>query len=268
MSHQTLRRTRRTCLIATPTSRRPVSAWLRAALLATWVAACAGCATTSQNAVGDPWEGFNRRMYDVNEGLDRYVLAPWARTYLKVVPTLIRSGIRNFFSNLEEPNTILNDLLQGKGVQGGQDALRFAFNTLFGLAGVLDIATPLGIGKNEEDFGQTFAVWGINSGPYVVLPLFGPSSLRDGFGLVADYTVIDPLQSLNTGEWLVVQTIKAIDVRSGLFSLERILDMQLDPYLFVRESYRQRRLNLIYDGAPPLDDSLFDDELDALLPTD
>lgn len=200
-------------------------------------------------------------MYAFNDAVDHYALAPVARGYRRYMPGFVRTGIRNFFSNLEEPNTILNDLLQGKFYTASQDFLRFAVNSVWGLAGVLDVATASGMAKNEEDFGQTFAVWGIGDGPYLVLPILGPSGLRDGVGLVGDYFAVDPLSDLHTKEWLAVQTVKAIDTRAGLTGLDDVLAMQLDPYVFIRESYRQRRDFLIHDGAPPPDDGLLEDVL-------
>jgi phospholipid-binding lipoprotein MlaA len=216
----------------------------------------------------DPLQPFNRAMYRFNSAVDRTVLRPLAVRYRRYVPDPVRTGIRNFFANLREPTTIVNDLLQGKFAQAGRDTMRFTINTTFGLLGLLDVATPMELRRNQEDFGQTFAVWGVPEGPYLVLPLLGPSSARDAAGLVPQYAYTDPVANVDgTGATVAVFGLRAVDARTSLLRADRMLEMQLDPYLFVRETYRQKRFDLIHDGeVSPVDpmsgeDLLEEDEL-------
>jgi phospholipid-binding lipoprotein MlaA len=173
----------------------------------------------------------------------------------------VRTGVRNFFLNLEEPVTIVNDVLQGKFLQAGKDTTRFLINSTLGLAGLIDIASDLNLAKHDEDFGQTFAVWGIGSGPHIELPFLGPSNLRDGIGLVGEIVYLDPIDdAVRSKTEYTLKLVELIDLRAQFLGTEKVLDQQLDPYLFVRDGYRQRRRNLIYDGNPPLEDDAFFDE--------
>lgn len=213
--------------------------------------ALGGCASNPTKPV-DPWESFNRRVWEFNEDVDRVYLKPLARGYKKVLPTFARRGVGNFFRNLLEPTTIVNDLLQGKFAQAGSDTARFLVNSTFGVLGLFDVATKEGLERHEEDFGQTFAKWGIPSGPYLVLPFIGPSNVRDGIGLLPYYFLTDPrLAAENIETTIVLIGIDVIDRRAQLLTASRILDLQLDPYAFTREAYKQKRLDLIYDGDPP-----------------
>lgn len=210
----------------------------------------------------DPFEGFNRSIYRFNERVDRAVLKPLAIRYVKYVPPTVRRGVGNFVSNLREPTTIVNDLLQGKVKQAGKDTLRFVINTTFGLLGVLDIATQLDLGRNREDFGQTLGRWGIPSGPYLVLPFLGPSNIRDAAGLVPQYLYTDLTAGIeDDGLLWTIFAARAVDTRADLLKIDKVLAEQLDPYVFVRETYHQRRLSEIHDGQPPLQEDEFLEEL-------
>ncbi len=243
---------------------------LTALLLAT--ALCSSCSTmpkvdngNSDNGVvikdNDPWESYNRKMFAFNQKVDKSVLIPAARGYKRVVPGPVRTGISNFFLNLEEPVTIVNDLLQGKFVQASKDTTRFLINSTLGLAGIVDIASDLNLDKHDEDFGQTFAVWGIGSGPYVELPFLGTSNVRDSIGLLGEIVYFDPIdnQVSSKTEYALI-ALEVIDLRSQYLGSEKVFNQQLDPYLYVRDAYTQRRRNQIYDGNPPLDDTFFDED--------
>jgi len=222
-----------------------------------------GCATTNEEGgVNDPLESYNRFMYSVNKSADRFVLKPVTKGYDAVLPDPISHGISNFFSNLSEITTIVNDLLQFKFGQAMDDFGRFGLNTTVGFGGIFDVAGHAGYEKNEEDFGQTLGVWGAGSGAYVVLPLLGPSSTRDSVGRVGDYFT-DPVTYVDgheTREALYV--LRAVDNRSNLLKAEKVLDeAALDEYTYVRDAYLQRRQNLVYDGNPPEEDfDVFSDE--------
>jgi len=212
-----------------------------------------GCAGTPETRdAHDPLEGYNRTMYEFNDGFDRYLLKPVAEGYDAVMPNQINNSISNFFSNLDDLVVIVNDILQLKGDQALHDIGRFAFNSTFGLLGLFDVASHMGMPKHNEDFGQTLGHWGVDSGPYLVLPLLGPSTVRDTTGLVVDWQ-LDPIAQIEDTEtrWGVI-ALKAVDTRAGLLRASRILDTAaLDPYVFLRDAYLQRRNSLVYDGEPP-----------------
>ena len=226
----------------------PVSSRLAASLLAS--ALVAGCATTGGNA--DPWEGMNRKTFAFNEKLDAAVLKPVATTYEKVVPGFAREGVNNFFDNLEDVGTSLNNVLQGKPGQGASDAARFLVNTTLGVFGLWDVATPMGLEKHYEDFGQTLGVWGVQSGPYLVLPLLGPSTARDAPAKIVDpswyySTYVDP-EGLYWGLW----GLDKVRTRANLLKAETLVnDAALDKYNFIRDAWLQRRRSQVYDGNPP-----------------
>lgn len=215
-----------------------------------------GCATTgNMDEYKDPFEKYNRAVYKFNDGFDRALLQPVAKGYRKIIPSPVRRSVGNFFRNLLEPTTIINDLLQGKFEQAVTDTLRLVYNTSFGLLGLFDVATAIGIERHQEDFGQTFAVWGFKPGPYIMLPFLGPTNIRDGIGLLPYYFVTDPrLYNSDTAVNLALVAINAVDSRSQLLTGSKLLELQLDPYSFLRETYNQRRINLIYDGDPPLEE--------------
>ena len=206
-----------------------------------------------RNKPGDPLEGFNRAMFTFNDKMDRYILKPVAKGYRAVTPKPVRRGISNFFSNLREPMAILNNLLQGKPADAVSDLSRFVFNTTFGIFGLFDVASKMGMPKHNEDFGQTLAVWGVGDGAYLVLPFLGPSNLRDGPALVVDWETYPPnhMEERSTRDKLML--VETVDKRAQLLDTSDILDQAAgqDPYIFVRETFRQLRRNQIYDGNPP-----------------
>jgi phospholipid-binding lipoprotein MlaA len=209
-----------------------------------------GCAT-SGNAK-DPIEGFNRAMYAFNDGLDKAVIKPVAKGYDAVLPNPVRTGVTNFFGNIADLFIGVNNLLQGKVSDGGGDLGRVAVNTTVGVLGVFDVASRMGLEKHEEDFGQTFGRWGMGSGAYVVLPLFGPRTVRDTGGLVLDVATdpvgyIDHVPTRNT-----LLTLRVINDRADLLPAEKVIEeAALDKYSYIRDAYLQRRRSLIYDGNPP-----------------
>lgn len=218
-------------------------------LLATLLAACA---TTGGGEPRDPWEGLNRKTYAFNEALDRTVLKPAAQGYQRVVPAYVRDRINNFYDNLEDVGTGLNNFLQGKPVEGINDFGRVVVNTTFGVLGFWDVATGLGVEKHYEDFGQTLGWWGVPAGPYLVLPLMGPSTLRDAPAKAVDPSwyyseAFDPERAY-WGFW----ALDKVRTRANLLQSERILDeAALDKYTFIRDAWLQRRRNQVYDGSPP-----------------
>ncbi|MEK6593813.1 MAG: VacJ family lipoprotein [Pseudomonadota bacterium] len=209
-----------------------------------------GCASTGNPR--DPIEPFNRGVYQFNDALDKALLKPAAEAYRGVLPQFVRTGVSNFFSNINDVIVALNNLLQGKLIDAVSDVGRIVVNSTAGLLGVLDVATELGLEKHDEDFGQTLGYWGMGDGPYLVLPLLGPKNLRDTVGLIVDYktdpiTYIDPTRDRN-----IVQGVRIINRRSELLETSKILEAAaLDPYEFVRDAYLQRRRNLVHDGSPP-----------------
>lgn len=215
----------------------------------------------------DPYESFNRAMYEFNDTLDIYVLKPVSKGYQAVTPDVVDKGVTNFFSNLDDILVMFNDLLQLKFAQFASDSARFVFNTTFGLLGLIDVSTGFGLPKHEEDFGQTMGYWGIESGPYLVLPVFGPSSIRDGIGFVVDSETELNIIYENMSEAHIWGTysLKYIDKRADLLKATNIVEETApDPYSFIRDAWVQRRQNLVYDGNPPDDfneGELFEDDL-------
>jgi phospholipid-binding lipoprotein MlaA len=213
------------------------------ALLAAGLAvALGGCATTDAGNPRDPLEGYNRAMFGFNDKLDRYALKPAATAYQKVLPSFVQTGVNNFFGNLADAWTAVNNLLQGRGADGVTDIMRFAVNSTIGLLGVLDVASEAGLQKHRQDFGVTLGVWGVRSGPYVVLPFFGSSTLRDTAALPVDiqgnpWYYVQPSDVRNTGTGL-----RIIDTRASLLGASNLLEeAALDRYAFVRDAYLQRR---------------------------
>ena len=213
--------------------------------------ALSGCAAPGGHP-RDPFEPINRIIFSVNETVDDAVLKPVAQGYRAVLPELLRTGVSNFFSNLEDLWIGVNNFLQGKPAEGVQDVARFAFNSTFGLLGVLDVSTDFNLPKHNEDFGQTLGRWGAGTGPYLVLPLFGPSNLRDGVGFAVDFKAdlvrnIDHVPTRNT-----VYAVRAINLRANLLDIGRVAEeAALDKYRFARDAHFQRRNNLVHDGNPP-----------------
>lgn len=196
----------------------------------------------------DPLEKFNRTMYTVNEGLDRAIARPIARTYRKITPGIVQTGVSNFWSNVNYPTTIVNQFLQGKPRAGFSDLERFLLNTIAGIGGILDPATAAGLDRNDEDFGQTLAKWGMPAGPYLLLPIIGPTTIRDGTSKVADrYT--DPVYHVEDWEWrLGLDAFRLLDRRARLLPVTDTLKDVYDPYTFIRSAYFQQREYAIHDG--------------------
>jgi len=215
----------------------------------------AGCATIPPDAgknPTDPWEVYNRHMFAFNEGADQYVVKPVAEGYVKVVPEPVRDCVNNIFRNIGDIGNALNNLLQGKPADASSDICRVAINTTVGVLGCFDVATKVGLPRSNEDFGQTLGKWGLESGPYFVLPLFGPSSVRYSFARAADNS-FDVASYVHGDAWLIAaQTLRLIDTRAGLLQASQLLEsVALDKYQFVRDGYLQRRRSLIHDGSPP-----------------
>ncbi|MDX1823791.1 MAG: VacJ family lipoprotein [Thiohalomonadales bacterium] len=226
----------------------------------------AGCASVpGPPDERDPFESYNRAMYSFNDTVDKAVVRPVAQAYKDYLPNIVQTGITNFFDNIGDLNVMVNNLLQLKIEHAVSDFGRILWNSTVGIFGLIDVASHMGLPKHDEDFGQTFAVWGMPEGPYIVLPLLGPSTGRDTLGWVGDI-YIDPLFEIkdNNTYWGLV-ALRFIDTRAELLSASRILEQAaIDPYIFVRDAYLQHRRNLIYDGNPPLDKSMqFDPNADA-----
>ncbi len=205
------------------------------------------CSTTG-GSKNDPLEPMNRAIFGFNEVVDENVFKPIAKGYKYVTPDPIETGVSNFFSNLGEVNTIANDIFQFKFKQAGFDFARFTINTTIGVLGIFDVASTVGLKKNEEDFGQTLGYWGLPQGPYLVLPFFGPSSFRDAPALMADKEM-SPVESLHHEEKQGLTVLNAVDTRARLLRATKILDAAAkDKYLFIRESYLQKREMLVNDG--------------------
>jgi phospholipid-binding lipoprotein MlaA len=219
-----------------------------AALLA--LALVAG-ATHAQSA-NDPFERANRAIFGFNEVLDSAVLTPVAKGYQAVVPELMRSGVSNFFGNFGDGWSAINNLLQGKGEASATMVMRVATNTLFGIGGVFDVASDLGMERSTEDLGQTLGRWGMPAGPYIVWPLLGPSTARDTLGRPLDLAWSHSLVINDAGVNLSLSALNLIDTRASLLSASRVVDgLAFDKYTFIRDAYIARRRNLVYDGNPP-----------------
>lgn len=238
---------------------------LRAVVLVLVATVAAGCASAPGRTVNDDrWENVNRGIYKFNDAVDRAALKPVARSYKKITPGWVRAGIGNFLANLSYPSTVINEFLQGKGKLGLKGTGRFLVNTTLGVGGLFDVGTPLGLEATDEDFGQTLAVWGVSSGPYLNLPFFGPSSVRDAPSRVVDYftsvlTYADVPWEAEWGE----RAIDLVHSRAELLVVDPTLQRTFDPYAFVRDAWVQRREFEIYDGNPPpeqLEDEDFSEE--------
>ncbi|MDD5058606.1 MAG: VacJ family lipoprotein [Sideroxydans sp.] len=215
--------------------------------------ALTGCSTVHLSAYTqekDPFEPFNRKVYVLNDTVDQAVLKPVAQTYAKVMPVPVKTMVNNFFSNLDDVTVTANDLLQLKFAQAASDGSRVLFNSTFGIFGLLDVTTRLE--KHNEDFGQTLGYWGCNSGPYLVIPFWGPSSVRDGAGLYTDtyFSVISNTNHVPTRNSM--WAVKSFNTRVNLLDQEKVLDdATIDRYSFLRDAYLMHRQNLVYDGNPP-----------------
>jgi phospholipid-binding lipoprotein MlaA len=226
-----------------------------------------GCSSSNIKEI-DPFEQVNRKVLAFNKDIDSILFKPVATVYNYVMPNFVRRRVTNFFSNLDDIKVVANDILQLKFKQATSDSGRFVVNSTLGIVGLFDIATRLNMPKHYEDFGQTLGYWGIGSGPYLVLPILGASSLRDAIGSTVDFN-LDPLLYLDedsyAGITYALSGLKIINTRADLFGAEKILETAtLDPYSFIRDSYLQQREALVYDGELPnetiSDEELFDDE--------
>jgi len=227
---------------------RGIGGFCAAALLA---GVLSGCATTGSPR--DPLQPLNRAIFGFNETFDQVLMKPVAQGYRAVLPEMVRNGVTNFFSNIEDVWIAANNLLQGKPEQGLQDVMRVAINTVIGLGGLIDVASDAGLDKHNEDFGQTLGRWGIGIGPYLVLPFLGPSTLRDGIALIGVDTAVDPVWNIDrVPARNTVYSGRAVNARTNALDAVQVMEQAaLDKYRFVRDSYLQRRRSLIYDGDPP-----------------
>ncbi len=207
----------------------------------------------------DPYEETNRSIYAFNDALDKTIVAPAAECYVAIMPSRVRMCVTNFFDNLFYPNTVLNDFLQGKIKQGVADTSRLLINSTFGILGIFDPATEMGLEIHDEDFGQTLAVWGSGEGSYLMLPVLGPQTIRDTPDYITGYFT-DPLSYVEMAVYLPVKIIDIINWRANMLESSKLMDeTSIDRYLSLREFYRQNRINQIHDGNPPEVD-IFDDD--------
>jgi len=228
-----------------------------------------GCASNAhRDPAYDPIEKVNRGTYWFNNQLDTFLLKPMSQGYTAIVPKQGRTMVSNVFDNAMYVDTILNDFLQGKGTQGASDVGRFAINTTLGIGGLFDPATPMGMEKHEEDFGQTLGVWGVGQGAYFVFPIYGPNTARDAPGLAVSTVTNGVFWAgvfLNPAASIPIAVLAAIDLRSRASNAIRFVnESAIDPYVFTREAWVQHRTYLIYDGDPPesdFEDNFGDDEL-------
>jgi phospholipid-binding lipoprotein MlaA len=223
--------------------------WTLAVVAAGTLSACVTLPPNHPRSPQDPWESWNRGVYRINDKLDRAVAKPVARAYVRHVPSPIRTGVSNFFSNLGTVRTMINDALQAKFKAAANDLARLALNTTVGIGGIFDPATSAGLDRNNEDFGLTLGHWGVHAGPFLELPILGPSSLRDGPSKVADYFA-NPLHYVKNnyvsyGLWVPW----AIDARAALLPLDDTIAHAFDPYAFIRDAYLARRAYLVSGGA-------------------
>lgn len=200
----------------------------------------------------DPLEGFNRAVFAFNEGVDKAVVKPVARGYVAILPGPVRTGIGNVYSNVGDVFIAVNNVLQGKPAEAVGDTARFMFNSTFGLLGLLDVASEMGLEKHNEDFGQTLGRWGVGPGPYLVLPIYGPRDVRDGFGLAVE-AVADPVGRIGHVPTRNSATVlRLVNERAELLPADEIIEAAaIDKYAYIRDAYLQRRRSLVYDGRPP-----------------
>jgi phospholipid-binding lipoprotein MlaA len=248
---------------------------LRNALLAVAAVSLAGCAI-GKPRTDDPWEKFNRKVFTFNSKVDQAVIRPTAVGYRKITSPNARRLISNFFANVRMPITVANDALQGEFKDALKGSGRFVVNTTVGFLGLFDPASQMRLPRQETDFGVTLAKWGVNEGPYLVLPLIGSSSTRDIWRMPVDSRFFDPMAAYSRhhdyefGREYWPSMLHLVTLRAGGIDAEGLLQGTYDPYVFYRDAYRQRRLHLIYDGEPPLEmieqmQGIGDDDIDSLL---
>lgn len=234
-----------------------------------WMVACillAGCASVPPDyttQTKDPWEKMNRAVYSFNDKLDKDVARPVATAYVRAVPEPARNRFHDFISNLGEPVNIVNAALQGKFKQSLQDTGRFLVNSTIGLFGFFDVAVHIGLPHQEEDLGETLAHWGVPSGPYLVIPVLGPSTVRDAGSLYVDVAANPTLKYMGPRYRNALTLLYGIDTRAGLMQANGSLDSAYDPYTFMRDAYIQNRRYKIYDGNPPVQYDDYDDDESA-----
>ena len=228
---------------------KTLARWVAIVAMTLWLTACASLPAGAIADPRDPFERYNRAMFSFNKTVDDRVLKPVATGYLNVIPSMVRTAIGNFFGNIGDVWTAVNNYLQGKPGKGTNDVARVVLNSTFGLVGLIDVATPAGLVKHEEDFGQTLGTWVVGSGPYLVLPIFGASTVRDGLAWAVDLYA-DPINQVDSARWSnSARALRLVDQRAALLDSTRMVeDAALDPYLFVRDIHLQRRESRINDG--------------------
>ncbi len=227
--------------------------FISAIVISLLLTACAGTANRHTDPENDPWEGYNRKVYAFNDGMDK-VVRPIAVGYDKIMPDPAQRGVGNFFRNLNSPVVFLNQLLQGKTEQSGHTFSRFLINSTIGLLGFFDVASKWGIPYHNEDFGQTLAAWGYDNSRYLMLPVLGPSTPRDGVGRVGDFFVSPVGRAIHgRGEW-GLWIVRGIDQRARYLDDDEELKQAYDPYVLLRDVWMQNREYQIYDGDPPMQD--------------
>ena len=201
----------------------------------------------------DPLVSYNRTVYSFNNAADKVILKPISQAYHHVVPDPAERRVGRFFNNLGEPLNIVNNILQGKVDGALNSTYRFVVNSTVGVLGFFDVAASYQVARKPEDFGQTLATWGVKPGPYLMMPLYGPTNLRDGFGQIVSFGAYFPVNDIteNPTSRVLLTGLNIVDIRAGLLSTDALLERQLDPYLFLKEVYEQTRLSSIYDNNPP-----------------
>ena len=223
-------------------------------MIAAVVLVLQGCASVKAADPRDPWESMNRSVYQFNDAVDAVAIKPAAEIYTKVLPSFVRTGIHNFLGNLSDVWSMANSAMQLKGQATAETFMRINVNTFFGLGGLLDVASEMRLEKRKEDFGQTLGYWGVKPGPYLVLPLLGPSTLRDTLATPVDFKGNPSEMFTDEATRNSLTVTRILDVRSGLLqTVDVIKAASLDPYTFVRDGYLQKRKNDIHDGNPPSD---------------
>lgn len=236
----------------------------RLLLSAILLSGCASLPEGTERSEKDPWESYNRAVHAFNDTVDRAVLRPVAQGYRTITPDPVETGVSNFFDNITYPVVIVNQFLQGDFGDGVRDTGRFLFNTIFGIGGIFDPATHIGLEENSEDFGQTLGVWGVPQGPYLVLPFLGPSTVRDTFGTYADSEMDPSLRFLDSPEKYYLLGLRIIDLRAQLLDIDSQLTNTFDPYAFLRDAYLQRREYQVHDGNLQQNTDFYDDLYDDL----
>ncbi|HZX27506.1 MAG TPA: VacJ family lipoprotein [Telluria sp.] len=237
--------------------------WRRPLFALALAAALTGCASSENANPKDPLEKYNRAVFAFNDTVDRVALKPAATAYKRVLPQFVQTGVNNFFGNLADIWTGANNLLQGKGKDGASDLARVALNSTVGILGLVDVASSAGLRKHSEDFGQTLGAWGVPSGPYLMLPLLGPSTVRDTAALPLDWKA-DPWAYKEPVNWRNVGAgVRVIDQRAAILDASNLLEeAALDRYEFIRDGFLQRRESRIFDGEKKEDKQDTQDKLD------